>query len=96
MQSDDRGVRDDTEGNRFVLADDVGAELRYRSDGRRLELVSTFTPPELRGQGFAARLVAAAAARARRTGETVVPACWYARDWLRDHPDETADLEIEW
>ncbi|MCS6801886.1 MAG: GNAT family N-acetyltransferase [Chloroflexota bacterium] len=85
-------IRHEPEQQRFVAVLPAGeAELRYvdRGDGV-LDFVSTFTPPAERGKGVAARLVAAAVAYARERGLRVVASCWYARDWLAAHPEESA------
>ncbi|HMB71016.1 MAG TPA: GNAT family N-acetyltransferase [bacterium] len=77
-------VTHDREGQRFVVSRD-GAEayLDYAplGDGR-VDFRSTFTPPELRGQGLAAAIVAEALAWARGEGLEVVPSCSYVRHYL--------------
>jgi predicted GNAT family acetyltransferase len=54
-------------------------------------ITHTETPPQHRGQGIAAALVARAVEDFRRDGRKVVPACWFARQQFREHPD-WADL----
>jgi len=54
----------------------------------------TFTPPQARGMGIAARLVAALIADARAEGFTIVPQCPYVADQFDKHP-EWADLRAE-
>lgn len=90
-------VVDDVVNHRFAFeADDEGAELVYRRNGRRLVLVHTEVPTALRGRGLGGRLVAAAVERARQEGLVVVPLCPYARRWLEDHPDVAAGVSIDW
>ena len=90
-------ITDNAEEHRFSVVDEgIAAELVYRVSGDRLVLARTFTPPEHRGQGIAGQLVAAAAERARRTGETLVPSCWYARQWLEQNPTAVDGVGIEW
>lgn len=90
-------VIDDAADHRFLVAEDgAEAELVYRAEEGRLILVHTGVPDELGGRGIGSRLVRAALRRARETGETVVPWCPFARKWLEDHPDEAAEVTIDW
>jgi uncharacterized protein len=59
-------------------------------------LVHTGVPDALGGHGVGGELVRAALQRAEREGLTVVPLCPYAREWLENHPDEAAGVEIDW
>ena len=89
-------VVDEPANSRFVVADpDIEAELNYRLTGDRLTMRRTYTAPEHRGQGIAGQLVAAAVERAKENGETVVPACWYVREWLEANPDAAEGLKID-
>jgi len=75
-------------GGRFVLSvDGVEAELTYRLDQGRMIIDHTFTPPELRGQGIAARLMKRAVTEAEMQGWRVEPVCPYAARWFAAHPD---------
>jgi hypothetical protein len=90
-------VIDDVAGHRFVVHEgSADAELVYRARPGRLILIHTEVPPELGGRGLGARLVLAALERARRTGETVVPWCPFARRWITEHPGAVAGLDIDW
>jgi predicted GNAT family acetyltransferase len=80
----------------FVVEDGVVAELVYEVDGDRLTLVHVGVPDEQSGKGIASALVAAAIEWARIEGLTVVPRCPFARKWLREHADDTADVTIDW
>lgn len=102
MTQDDRdqpdgGIVDDPATSRFVhRADGLEAELTYRAEPGRLTLTHTGVPDELGGRGLGGRLVRAAVERARRTGEVLAPWCPFARSWLEKHPDEVADVEVDW
>jgi hypothetical protein len=90
-------VVDDEEGHRFVVRQDgAEAELVYEARPGRLTLIHTEVPPELGGHGLATRLTEAALARARRTGETIVPWCPFARRYLAQHPERHADVSVDW
>lgn len=75
---------------RFVVRMDSGeAELSYlESEGRVLDLVHTFVPPEGRGQGIGDALVRGAIDYAKANDYRLRPSCPFVRNWLEDHPEE--------
>lgn len=81
-------MRNNAERQRFEL--DVDGRVVF-ADYRRRDGVVAIThveaPPELRGKGFADRLMRAVAEDARVSGYTIVPLCGYASAWLRRHRD---------
>jgi uncharacterized protein len=88
-------VIDDPDKQRFTVDDaGVSAELNYETGDGRLVITRTFTAPEHRGQGIAGQLVAAAVERARSNNETVVPACWYARQWIDENPTAVEGVQV--
>lgn len=97
MTEDEPAVRDDRQHHRFVYRQDgMDAQLVYRTNGDRLILVHTEVPDALSGRGIGGRLVQTAVDRAAATGETLVPWCPYARQWLTDHPDLSERVSIDW
>ena len=80
-------------GGRYVyaFADGSAAELAFHERDGVVTITHTGTPPRHRGQGVAATLVERAVADFRAAGQKVIPACWFARDQFRAHPD-WADL----
>jgi hypothetical protein len=72
------------------------AHLDYRRDGERLVIVHTEVPAALRDRGLGGQLVEAALEGAVTGGLTVVPACSFARSWLRKHPELAASVKIDW
>ena len=61
--------------------------LEYRATGDVLVLHHTFTEPEHRGEGIAARLVAAALDDLRGEHLRIVPACWFVAEFVDEHPE---------
>lgn len=86
-------IEHDVEGHRFYVELPAGtAQLAYAPAGDGvLEFYSTFVPDAARGQGIAAALVEAGIGHVRKSGQRVIPTCWYVAKWLRGHP-EHADL----
>ncbi len=94
--SDIRLEADGTRG-RYVrsMSDGSEAELTFVEDRPGVvTILHTYTPPQHRGNGIAATLVERAVADFRAGGKKVVPACWFARQEFRAHP-EWADLLAE-
>lgn len=77
-------------GGRYVhpLPDGAEAELTYvEMRAGVVTITHTHTPPAHRGQGIAAALVARAVQDCKAEGKRVIPACWFARDQFREHPE---------
>lgn len=85
--------RGPTRGRYFYeFPDGSRAEMDYIVEHPGLvKIIHTETPRQHRNQGVAATLVAHAAADFREAGQQVIPACWYAHDQFKAHPD-WADL----
>jgi predicted GNAT family acetyltransferase len=76
----------------YAFSDGSEAELNYVENRPGIVTIThTYTPPKHRGQGTAAALVARAVSDFRAGGQKVIPACSFARQEFRAHPD-WADL----
>ena len=60
----------------------------YTVQGDTVVLPHTVIDPSRRGQGLGAVLVQGALDDIRAAGRTVIPACWYVREYIDEHPDE--------
>jgi predicted GNAT family acetyltransferase len=70
-----------------AVVDGFEAVMEYAVvDATTVDFRHTFTPPELRNRGIAAAVVSAALAWARAEGKTVIPSCWYVREFLAKEP----------
>ena len=81
-------VRRDDERSRYEIAVD-GAIIGFADfvdQGDVVVFPHTVVDPARRGQGFAPLLVQAALDDVRAAGRTVVPACWYVRQFIETHP----------
>lgn len=81
-------VVNDLQGSRFVL-DVNGKEVYvlYAEDKETIDLYSTYTPPRLRGQGLAEKVVLAAFEYAKENKLKVIASCWYVREFIEKHPE---------
>ena len=82
---------------RYVFSSPEGdSELTYRLQGERMVIDHTFTPPALRGQGTAGKLVERAVADARERGWIVVPVCPYVKVKIDRTPALQDVLDPAW
>ena len=82
-------VQDNVERSRYEL--EVSGEIAvadYRRQGDTLLITHTHTPPALRGQGIAGRLVAGMLADVRTRGLKITPLCSYVVDYFERNPDQ--------
>ena len=79
-------IINDKQGSRFVLdVDGLEVYVLYAEDKETIDLYSTYTPPQLRGQGLAEKVVLAAFEYAKEKNLKVIPSCWYVRKFLDKH-----------
>jgi predicted GNAT family acetyltransferase len=85
-------IRDDDNGRYELRVDDelVGI-AEFVVDGTTVVVPHTEITPARRGQGLGALLVEGVLADIRAQGAVVVPACWYVREYIDQHPED-ADL----
>ena len=84
-------VRRNDADRRYELLDDgqlVGI-ADFHVDGSRVVVPHTEIDSRRRGQGLGAVLVQGVLDDIRHAGRTVVPACWYVRQYIDEHPDES-------
>lgn len=65
------------------------------SDGTVLDLVHTYCPPAMRGQGVAAKLVSFACEYARSSNLKIIPTCSYIPVYLSRHPNDMDVVKID-
>jgi uncharacterized protein len=58
----------------------------YRIDGDRIVFPHTEIVADRRGSGLGAVLIRGALDDVRPTGRSIVPACWFVADFVRDNP----------
>lgn len=84
----DDAVVDNRAASRFELTEQgLVAFADYERRGGELVIPYVESPPALRGQGTAGRLMHGVALHARAEGARIVPLCPYAAAWLRRHPE---------
>lgn len=75
-----------------LIVDDVVVGIADVVDvGDHVVLPHTEIDPSAQGQGLGAVLVRGALDDLRRRGRSIVPTCWYVREFIAGHPDY-ADL----
>ena len=65
------------------------AKLDYlvMPDGKILDYVSTYVPPELRGRQIAGQIVKAALEYAKENKLRVIPSCSFVQAYIEGHPE---------
>lgn len=80
-------VSDNTAQSRFELQEQgYTAFASYRLNGDVLTIPYVESPPALRVQGTAGRLLEGVVAHARGHKMKIVPVCGYAAAWFQRHP----------
>lgn len=86
----DLAVTDAQGKSRYELTRGDGtllATLDYRDSGEIFTVQRVFTVPAHRGHGYAAHLVSKVVEDLEQRGDRrVASLCWFASDWLEDHP----------
>lgn len=52
-----------------------------------IDIYSTYVPAADRGRGLGGELVQAALVWVRAERLRVIPSCWFAAQWIQDHPE---------
>jgi len=71
------------------------AYLTYTIKNGKIEINRTYTPPEHRGKGIAAKLMDKAVEIAQKEGYKIVPVCSYAVYYFIKNPDKKEVLADE-
>ncbi|CAN5161248.1 GNAT family N-acetyltransferase [soil metagenome] len=81
-------VNHDEIAHRFTCnVDGHACELDYRLADGVMTITHTGVPAEVSGRGIASDLAKAAMAHARAKGWKVTPACSYAVEFMKRHPE---------
>jgi len=79
-------VINNPEKNRYELDTDGHISVAdYHLDGKTLTITHVGVPPELRGQGVAAKVMEAVVADAESKGLHINPVCSYAATYMARH-----------
>ena len=81
-------LRHDTDARRYEYLIDghAVAIAEYRRDGDAVVMHHTYTEPDHRGHGYAAKVVGFALDDLRARGLRVVPQCWFVAEFVEAHP----------
>jgi predicted GNAT family acetyltransferase len=74
-------------GEFYITVEGKKATLTFSLRGKELVADATYTPPELRGRGIAARLVEAAIDYSRKNGLNIYPMCSYVVEYFKRRPE---------
>jgi predicted GNAT family acetyltransferase len=81
-------IHHDIENDRvWTESDGQTASVEYELTGKTLNILHTYVPAPLEGQGIASKLVKYAYDFAKQQGLQTAATCSYARIWLDRHPE---------
>ena len=81
-------VRNDEKAGKFYATlDGREAVIEYAKTGDVYDLMHTFVPEELRGQGIAEQLVHGALDQIRQQGAQFLPSCPFIQTFLKRFPE---------
>jgi len=82
-------IHDPASDRFFLSAEDAEVVVRYQMiDSQTMNIVSTYTPPELRRRGLARTVVEFALDHATANKLNVQASCWYANRILHQRREE--------
>ena len=80
--------------HRFIVSLAAGqARLEYSLQETWVNIVHTWVPDSLRGQGVAGQLMQAVVEQLKSKGLRAVPTCSYAVKWFAEHRSETEAIK---
>ncbi len=79
--------QDEKQRKFYARLDGQEAAIEYAKMGDVYNLVHTYVPEELRGQGIAEKLTRGTLDEIRRQGERFLPSCAYIQSFLKKHPE---------
>ncbi|MCL5027640.1 MAG: N-acetyltransferase [Bacteroidetes bacterium] len=85
---EDEIVHDKEENKFYKIVNGKEAYLRYiMLDEKTIDMIKTYVPPELRGQGIAAEVVLAGLLYAKENGLSIIPTCSYVETYIERHQE---------
>ena len=82
-------IKHDKQNNIFFASvNGKEAYLRYlMSESGEMNMIKTYVPPELRGQGIASVVVKAGLEYAKENGYKIIPSCSYVETYIERHKE---------
>ncbi len=85
---EDKVLHNKEENKLYKIVNGKEAYLRYiMLDNKTMDMIKTYVPPELRGQGIAADVVLAGLLYAKENGFNIIPTCSYVETYIEHHQE---------
>jgi predicted GNAT family acetyltransferase len=84
---EERVIHDKDKKQFIITIDNKEAYVDYNIEDNRMNLYHTYTDPELRGKGLAAKVVIAALEYAKKNNLKVEPGCTYVQTFISRHKE---------
>ncbi|MEJ2105465.1 MAG: GNAT family N-acetyltransferase [Ignavibacteriaceae bacterium] len=84
---EERVIHDKDKKQFIITIDNKEAYVDYNIEDNRMNMYHTYTDPELRGKGLAAKVVIAAFEYAKKNNLKVEPGCTYVQSFVSKHKE---------
>jgi predicted GNAT family acetyltransferase len=84
---EEKVIHDKAKSQFIISIEDKEAYVDYNIENNRMNLYHTYTDPELRGKGLAAKVVIAALEYAKENNLKVEPGCTYVQSFISRHKE---------
>ena len=79
---EEKVIHDKAKSKFIIVVDGKESLADYTLENKRINLYHTYTHPDLRGKGLAAKVVEAALEYAKNNNLKVIPGCSYVQDFI--------------
>jgi predicted GNAT family acetyltransferase len=79
---EEKVIHDKTKLHFVIVIDGKESLVDYSIEKKKMNLYHTYTHPDLRGKGLAAKVVIAALEYAKENNLKVIPGCSYVQDFI--------------
>ena len=84
---EEKVIHDKDKSQFIITIDNKEAYVDYNIEQNKMNLFHTYTDPELRGKGLAAKVVKAALEYAKQSNLKVEPGCTYVQSFISRHKE---------
>jgi len=84
---EEKVIHDKAKSQFIISIEDKEAYVDYNIEDNRMNLYHTYTDPELRGKGLAAKVVIAALEYAKENNLKIEPGCTYVQSFISRHKE---------
>jgi predicted GNAT family acetyltransferase len=84
---EERVIHDKDKSQFIITIDNKECYVEYNMENNKMNLYHTYTDPDLRGKGLAAKVVVAAFEYAKSNNLKIIPGCTYVQSFVSKHKE---------